>query len=538
MKRKAVLLIISFATFLYMISVPASSFWVRPLTGAKHHVIVADACVYKMGDFNEYISLYLPLSKLFEKLAASAEISDTYAPFGAYFYHFLSDGPNVWEESKSLRNGHRGAAALGAHSWLHDPYLPDYPEENPNDDSWLDAACRALGIIFHNVSDFYAHTNWVELHDRGVIADLDGQQPPPPFGWNCSSKDSPSSILHEEAYLDAVLAVIKEWYLFEDKVFSDYPGEAIDILYAMGVSSQLNVNSPKENEGYVLGDQFNITWYQTAIPHDIEAEVWLLMNGSPLGLITTVPIHNNHFNWTVGNIIGGQATPNNQQACYQIQVNTQGGQYVSQSPNFKILEPIHDAAKNVVANPYGYSMIEIRWEDGSNIEDHFEIWRKRESDPSFTWIKNVNKNSISTLDQTILMDVTYIYRVRTVFMDGYPYAESNEDSTRAPNTAPEAPENFDAEFQWDIGKVKLTWNDCSNNELDFFIERKLEYESEFVWIETVGPNVTEFIDPNTYNDTTVYYRVRAWNPVGSSVSNSDGVYVPFGQSLKIPHLKN
>jgi glucose/arabinose dehydrogenase len=69
----------------------------------------------------------------------------------------------------------------------------------------------------------------------------------------------------------------------------------------------------------------------------------------------------------------------------------------------------------------------------------------------------------------------------------------------------------------------LNWNDNSNNETGFKIERKVGSE-DFVFLESVDENFTTYTD-NTINDTQVYsYRAYAYNATDSSgYSNTTSV---------------
>jgi glucose/arabinose dehydrogenase len=63
--------------------------------------------------------------------------------------------------------------------------------------------------------------------------------------------------------------------------------------------------------------------------------------------------------------------------------------------------------------------------------------------------------------------------------------------------------------------ITLNWNDNSDNETGFKIERKVD-SGNFVFLETVNENTTTYTD-NTVNDTHGYsYRVYAYNSTASS----------------------
>jgi hypothetical protein len=65
------------------------------------------------------------------------------------------------------------------------------------------------------------------------------------------------------------------------------------------------------------------------------------------------------------------------------------------------------------------------------------------------------------------------------------------------------------------GEVGLTWSDQSDNELGFAIERSTDGQS-FSLADTVGANRTAYSDRTVHPGNTYYYRIRAYNPGGSS----------------------
>ncbi len=83
-----------------------------------------------------------------------------------------------------------------------------------------------------------------------------------------------------------------------------------------------------------------------------------------------------------------------------------------------------------------------------------------------------------------------------------------------PPTTPNAPSNLNAEVI-SSSEIRLTWEDNSDNEEGFKIERKSD---SIDWNEIVAVNA----DTTTYNDTKLtfntryYYRVKAYNQGGES----------------------
>ena len=71
-------------------------------------------------------------------------------------------------------------------------------------------------------------------------------------------------------------------------------------------------------------------------------------------------------------------------------------------------------------------------------------------------------------------------------------------------------------------QIDLVWQDVSNNESGFIIERQTG-AGEFSGIGSVGANITAFIDIYTIPETTYTYRIQAFNNNGESYSNEMSV---------------
>lgn len=64
--------------------------------------------------------------------------------------------------------------------------------------------------------------------------------------------------------------------------------------------------------------------------------------------------------------------------------------------------------------------------------------------------------------------------------------------------------------------LQLSWNDNSDNEDGFNIERKLGPSGTYAVVGSVGANVTSYTDANLADNTTYCYRVNAFNSAGPS----------------------
>lgn len=81
--------------------------------------------------------------------------------------------------------------------------------------------------------------------------------------------------------------------------------------------------------------------------------------------------------------------------------------------------------------------------------------------------------------------------------------------------APVAPANLQATVI-SAARVDLSWADQSANELGFALERSSDNGQTYVLADTVGANLTTYSDRTALPGSTYWYRVRAYNPGGSS----------------------
>jgi len=73
-------------------------------------------------------------------------------------------------------------------------------------------------------------------------------------------------------------------------------------------------------------------------------------------------------------------------------------------------------------------------------------------------------------------------------------------------------------------EINLTWNDNSDNESSFIIERGSDNTS-FTQLATVDANINYYTDTNFTLGQTYYYRVKATNEFGdSSYTNTASIY--------------
>ncbi|HKR58874.1 MAG TPA: fibronectin type III domain-containing protein [Pyrinomonadaceae bacterium] len=220
------------------------------------------------------------------------------------------------------------------------------------------------------------------------------------------------------------------------------------------------------------------------------------------------------------NVVTYQNTGLTAGTTYQYRVrayNTGGNSAYSSSASATTSSPSPPAAPSgLSATAASTTQINLAWTDNSNNEDGFRIERCQNAGCSnFTEIATVAANVVTYQNTGLTAGTTYQYRVRA-YNTGGNSAYSNTANATTTVTAPAAPTNLTASAVV-LNQINLAWQDNSNNESGFKIERCQGATcTNFAEIATVGANVTTYQNTGLALLTTYRYRVYAFNGGGNS----------------------
>ncbi|MFH1226642.1 MAG: SBBP repeat-containing protein [Planctomycetota bacterium] len=164
----------------------------------------------------------------------------------------------------------------------------------------------------------------------------------------------------------------------------------------------------------------------------------------------------------------------------------------------------------------------INWIDNSADENGFRLFRRDGTGGSYMEIASLASNVTSYSNTGLTPGATYFYRV-VAYNDGGSSVYSNEAQAVSTVVLPAAPSGLGV-FDVSGSSTALTWNDNSDNEDGFIIERSADGVN-FSQLAAITENTTAYTDTGLASSTPYYYRVNAYNAAGHSGNSSHGYVV-------------
>ncbi len=180
---------------------------------------------------------------------------------------------------------------------------------------------------------------------------------------------------------------------------------------------------------------------------------------------------------------------------------------------------VPDAPTNLQAAALSDTAIRLTWDDNSNNETGFNVYRL---EGEFMTLVGTVGTNITTIDDTDLLPNSPYYYIVRAFNDVGESDDSNIAFAITDGgmlTVPVAPSGLSA-AAISQSEIQLNWSDNSNNEEGFIIERAVDPNLIWFQIDTVQPNQTQYVNMSLPADSTYFYRVRAFNAAGTSAPSN------------------
>ncbi|WP_211250142.1 leucine-rich repeat domain-containing protein, partial [Mesoaciditoga lauensis] len=199
--------------------------------------------------------------------------------------------------------------------------------------------------------------------------------------------------------------------------------------------------------------------------------------------------------------------------------------------NYSKTAPIPaDAPSNLRVTDYSTDTITLTWQDNSDNESGFEVWRSKDG-INFNEVKAVKTNVTSYKDIGLTPNTIYYYKVRAYNDFGYS-SYTNIATQETMQVIPNPPSNLSV-ASYSSTQITLQWDD-DNNDWQYFAVARSETQ-DFSSYTVVGTTTQKtFEDTTVASGSTYYYLIAAVNQAGYSTSNVVKAYAIDNSEVTIP----
>ena len=194
---------------------------------------------------------------------------------------------------------------------------------------------------------------------------------------------------------------------------------------------------------------------------------------------------------------------------------------------------IANAPTDLSTTTVSSNQINMTWNDNAADEIGYVVERSLGNNFNFLEVARLPKDATSYSDRSLEGGLTYFYRIKTI-ENGTGNVFSNESAATTIISVPNAPLGLTIESK-SIEHVKIGWEDNSNIETEYVVERSTNNANSYVVVANYPADIVSYVDVNVSDATTYYYRVKAVNAQGDSeYSNEVEVIIPIDTSPAQP----
>jgi hypothetical protein len=173
------------------------------------------------------------------------------------------------------------------------------------------------------------------------------------------------------------------------------------------------------------------------------------------------------------------------------------------------------APTSLTAQPLSTSRIQLAWVDRSGKEMGFKVFRASNGG-ALQRIATLAPNTTSFTDSGLIESTDYTYQV-IAYNDSGSSAPAGPTTATTNAAAAPAPASDVKTSVFSAARIDLSWADNAANETGYVVERSLDGNT-YQPRATLAANATAYTDAGLQPDTHYYYRVKAENGAGFTLS--------------------
>ena len=330
------------------------------------------------------------------------------------------------------------------------------------------------------------------------------------YRWYRGQSDDTSQLLSESAVPGFTTPPITETTSFWVRVSNscgevDSQAAIITLLAAPAAPSDLEAET-------VSATQIQLNWQDNAT-NDVGVSVERKSGGGEFSPVVTLT--DQATTWQDGGL-----TPNTSYTYRLRAFNLQGySDYTGEATATTLSANAPAAPEGLTATVLSPTEIWLTWQDKSTNETGFRVERQS-SAKAWTPLALLGVGETHYRDSTTATDQVYLYRICATSLQG-DSAYSNLAGANTTSALPAAPAYLTA-TAYGGSSILLLWEDNSDNESGFRVERRTGTGGTWSQIALVGANGRLYADTGLPAATNFFYRVRAGNAAGNSAySNVD-----------------
>ena len=197
-----------------------------------------------------------------------------------------------------------------------------------------------------------------------------------------------------------------------------------------------------------------------------------------------------------------------------INSKTKGESNFSNVVGVAIPQEIPAAPTNLKLGPVTTTTADLSWTDCSDNEEGFRIERSDDNGANWTQHTATGAGITSVTVGNLLPNRSYLFQVRAYNAPG-PSKPLGPIAVKTAPLLPAAPTSLRTQNETPTSVV-LAWNDASDSEVGFLVERSDDACQTWTKVDTTPPNATSLSLPGLTPNTTYHARVSAFNSSGSS----------------------